>query len=50
MAPHCRFYADKYPSVEETVVVCVKRIEEMGAYVRLLEYNDIGASACFCAE
>ncbi|KRZ92049.1 Eukaryotic translation initiation factor 2 subunit 1 [Trichinella sp. T8] len=41
--PHlsCRFYADKYPQVEDTVVVTVRSIAEMGAYVSLLEYNNI---------
>eukprot|EP00736_Rhodelphis_marinus_P000714 Rmarinus@m.16585 len=38
---NCRFYENKYPEVDEVVVVQVKSIEEMGAYVRLLEYNDI---------
>ncbi|KHJ40770.1 eukaryotic translation initiation factor 2 subunit 1 family protein [Trichuris suis] len=37
----CRFYADRYPDIEDTVMVTVRSIAEMGAYVSLLEYNDI---------
>jgi len=37
----CRFYKEKYPEVDEVVMVNVKRIAEMGAYVHLLEYNNI---------
>lgn len=37
----CRFYAQKYPEVEDVVMVNVQSIAEMGAYVRLLEYNNI---------
>ena len=51
MVLRCRFYAEKYPDIEETVVVNVKQIEEMGAYVRLLEYNNIGEKAhCSCFD
>jgi translation initiation factor 2 subunit 1 len=35
-----RFYEAKYPEVEDFVMVEVKRIEEMGAYVLLKEYDD----------
>lgn len=38
----CRFYAEKYPEIEDTVMVNVRSIAEMGAYVSLLEYNNIG--------
>lgn len=38
---HCRFYENKYPEVEEVVMVNVQQIAEMGAYVKLLEYDDI---------
>ncbi|VDO92718.1 unnamed protein product [Soboliphyme baturini] len=41
MVLSCRFYAEKYPEVEDTVMVTVRSIAEMGAYVSLLEYNDI---------
>jgi translation initiation factor 2 subunit 1 len=35
-----RMYRNKYPDVEETVVVLVKRIDVMGVYVNLIEYDD----------
>lgn len=37
--PEGRFYEQEFPQLEEIVVVQVKRIVEMGAYVNLLEYN-----------
>jgi len=37
----CRFYQEKFPDIEDTVVANVVSIQEMGAYVRLLEYNNI---------
>ena len=37
----CRFYGEKFPEVEDVVMVNVQDIENVGAYVRLLEYNDI---------
>ncbi|KAL3286917.1 hypothetical protein HHI36_001402 [Cryptolaemus montrouzieri] len=37
----CRFYEEKYPEVEDVVMVNVRAIAEMGAYVHLLEYNNI---------
>ncbi|MFH4978566.1 hypothetical protein AB6A40_005275 [Gnathostoma spinigerum] len=36
----CRYYADPFPDVEDTVMVNVRSIAEMGAYVSLLEYNN----------
>lgn len=36
----CRFYKQKFPELEDVVVVNVKSIAEMGAYVSLLEYNN----------
>ena len=42
MSLSCRFYADEYPNVEETVVAKVYKITEMGAYVTLSEYNNKG--------
>ncbi|KAM0787943.1 hypothetical protein ACM66B_006148 [Microbotryomycetes sp. NB124-2] len=36
-----RFYANKFPEVDELVMVQVKQIQEMGAYVKLLEYDNI---------
>ena len=37
----CRFYENQYPEVEEVVMANVTEIGEMGAYVTLLEYNNI---------
>uniref|UniRef100_A0A0K0DJS9 TPR_REGION domain-containing protein n=1 Tax=Angiostrongylus cantonensis TaxID=6313 RepID=A0A0K0DJS9_ANGCA len=36
---HCRSYGNHFPDVEETVVVNVQQIADMGAYVSLSEYN-----------
>lgn len=36
----CRMYEAKYPEVDTAVMIQVKTIENMGAYVSLLEYND----------
>lgn len=38
---NCRFYAQKYPEVDDLVIVRVKSISEIGAYVSLLEYDSI---------
>ena len=40
MALTCRFYEQKYPEMEDVVMVNVRSIEDMGAYVHLLEYNN----------
>ncbi|KOS22793.1 Eukaryotic translation initiation factor 2 subunit alpha [Escovopsis weberi] len=37
----CRFYEEKYPAIDSFVMVNVKQIGEMGAYVKLLEYDNI---------
>lgn len=37
----CRFYEQQYPEIESLVMVTVRHIAEMGAYVSLLEYNGI---------
>ena len=37
----CRFYENQYPEPEEVVMVNVTEIGEMGAYVTLLEYDNI---------
>lgn len=37
----CRFYEHRFPEVEDVVMVNVRSIAEMGAYVSLLEYNNI---------
>ncbi|KAK4989267.1 hypothetical protein LTR50_003373 [Elasticomyces elasticus] len=38
---NCRFYEEKYPEIDAFVMVNVKQIAEMGAYVKLLEYDNI---------
>ena len=37
----CRFYENQYPEPEEVVMANVTEIGEMGAYVTLLEYDNI---------
>jgi len=37
---NCRFYEQEFPEVEDVVIVEVKQIADMGAYVQLLEYNN----------
>jgi translation initiation factor 2 subunit 1 len=37
----CRMYEEKYPEVDQLVMVQVKSIAEMGAYVSLLEYDGV---------
>merc|ERR1739844_560067 len=41
MALTCRYYENKYPEIEDVVMVNVRSIADMGAYVHLLEYNNI---------
>jgi len=41
MSLSCRFYQHRYPKLEDVVMVNVRSIAEMGAYVSLLEYNNI---------
>ena len=36
-----RMYANQFPEIDEVVMVQVRAIAEMGAYVALLEYNNI---------
>ncbi|KAG8846977.1 hypothetical protein FRB96_001727 [Tulasnella sp. 330] len=36
-----RYYQQKFPEVEDLVMVQVRQIAEMGAYVKLLEYDNI---------
>jgi translation initiation factor 2 subunit 1 len=38
---NCRFYENEFPELESLVMVNVRNIADMGAYVSLLEYNDI---------
>jgi hypothetical protein len=40
-------YEQKYPEVEDLVMVKVKQIADMGAYVSLLEYNNIEGKITF---
>ena len=40
MSLSCRFYSNEFPDIEDTVVVKVHKIAEMGAYVTLSEYNN----------
>lgn len=37
----CRMYESQYPEVDDLVMVTVRSIAEVGAYVQLLEYNNI---------
>lgn len=37
----CRMYSNQFPEVDDLVMVHVKSVAEMGAYVSLLEYNNI---------
>ncbi|RKP12493.1 eukaryotic translation initiation factor 2 alpha subunit-domain-containing protein, partial [Piptocephalis cylindrospora] len=37
----CRMYEERFPEVDDLVMVNVRQIAEMGAYVRLLEYDGI---------
>ena len=46
-----RFYEQKFPEVEDVVMVNVRQIAEMGAYVSLLEYDNIeGMVRCVSVE
>lgn len=36
-----RYYEQKFPKVDEYVIVKIDTLTEMGAYVSLLEYNNI---------
>lgn len=37
----CRYYENRFPEVDDVVMVNVQQIAEMGAYVKLLEYDSI---------
>lgn len=37
----CRFYENQFPNIDECVVVTVNSIAEMGAYVTLVEYDNL---------
>jgi hypothetical protein len=46
MSKSCRYYEQKFPEVDEVVMVNVRSIAEMGAYVSLLEYDGIEGMVC----
>ena len=50
MALTCRFYEQKFPEIEDVVMVNVRSIADMGAYVHLLEYNNIEGKFCQFTE
>ena len=37
---NCRFYRNEWPELGDLVVVEIRDVNEDGAYVKLLEYND----------
>jgi|JI9StandDraft_1071089.scaffolds.fasta_scaffold210043_3 translation initiation factor 2 subunit 1 len=37
----CRFYRNEFPEENELVVVKIRNVHDTGAYVSLLEYNEI---------
>lgn len=37
----CRMYSNQYPEINDLVMVTVKQVAEIGAYVNLAEYNNI---------
>ena len=37
----CRFYEDKSPALHDVVMVKVRSVGDKGAYVELLEYNNL---------
>ena len=41
MTLSCRFYKKHLPNIDEIIMVNVRELEEIGTYVKLLEYNDI---------
>ncbi|KAJ2377020.1 hypothetical protein IW150_001628 [Coemansia sp. RSA 2607] len=41
MATTCRFYEAEFPEIDDVVMVRIKSIKEMGAYVQLEEYGNI---------
>ena len=46
-ALNCRFYRAKFPAIDELVMVTIKQIEDMGAYVKLNEYKNIEGTVFF---
>ena len=41
-----RYYEQRYPEVDELVMVQVRQIAEMGAYVKLVRFGSIGFCVC----
>lgn len=41
MSMECRFYANQYPEIDDVVLVQVKSLSDIGAYVTLLEYGRV---------
>ncbi|PHT38866.1 Eukaryotic translation initiation factor 2 subunit 1 [Capsicum baccatum] len=37
----CRMYESKYPEIDQAVMIQVKSMADSGAYISLLEYNNI---------
>lgn len=37
----CRFYEKEYPEADDLVMIKIINVEDVGAYVELLEYNNI---------
>ena len=44
----CRYYENQFPEPEEVVMCNVTEIGEMGAYVTLLEYDNIEVNFVMC--
>lgn len=38
---NCRFYEKQFPESDDLVMIKIMKVEEVGAYVNLLEYNNI---------
>jgi translation initiation factor 2 subunit 1 len=41
MSLSCRYYAPKYPEIDDVVMVKVRSMAQTGVHVQLLEYNNI---------
>jgi len=48
MVISCRFYEQKYPEIDDVVMVNVRSIADMGVYVDLLEYNNMEGMILLC--
>ena len=36
----CRMYREKFPEPDQVIMIKVRRVESLGAYVSMLEYNN----------